>query len=396
MINIEKDEDILNLLPSLLFRTGTDGLVSWSNPAARAVFDANPSEEPINVRRRLSQEPERVASALDDCIKTRSSVRLDDLKYTDSKGVSGYWGFTLFPQLNEQDELSSVVWFGADITRRKEIERQLLQVQKMEAIGNLAAGIAHEINTPAQYIADNLVFLQKSFHDILHMVDKHAELTALCESDVIYPDLVREIRADGDKIELDYLREEAPEAVSQAIDGVEKITKIVTVMKDFVRPETQNKEVCDLNQIIKNSVTISGAEWKRFAELETELSSEPNEVSCIRGSMTQVFINLILNAAAAVGTVVREGRQSSGKIVISVARNDKTVTISVSDNGCGIPEENRDRIFDPFFTTKPVGQGTGQGLAMVYDVIVTKHKGRITFDSEVGKGTAFHVHLPLS
>jgi two-component system, NtrC family, sensor kinase len=393
---MEHNDDILNFLPSLLFRTGADGLVSWSNPAARAIFGANPNEESFDVRRQLSLEPERAASALDDCVETRHPIKLDDLRYTDANGVNGYLGFTLFPQLSAKEELLSVVWFGADITKRKEMERQLLQAQKMEAIGHLSAGIAHEINTPAQYIADNLNFLKKSFRDILHMMGKYAELAALCESDAVYPELVRAIRSVGDRLDVDYLEQEVPEAAVQAIDGVAQITKIVTAMKDFVRPETKNKELCNLNHLVQNSITISSAEWKRFAEVEADSSLELLEIYCIRGAMAQVFINLILNAADAIETVVREGRKSSGKIVISGERNDKSITISISDDGCGIPEENQGRIFDPFFTTKPVGRGTGQGLAVVYDVIVTKHQGRITFDSEPGKGTVFYLHLPLS
>jgi PAS domain S-box-containing protein len=275
-------------------------------------------------------------------------------------------------------QIISFVGVAQDITDRKHLEGQLSQAHKLESIGQLAAGVAHEINTPIQYVGDNIRFLETAYREVLPL----AELGRAIQG------------ATLDDIELDYLQEEVPKAVAQALAGVEQVASIVRAMKEFSHPGSEGKIAVDINRAMESTITVSRNEWKYVAEVRTDFDPCLPQVLCLPGELNQAFLNLIVNAAHAIADVVRDtGRQ--GTISISTHCNASWAEIRVADTGTGIPEPIRARIFDPFFTTKEVGKGTGQGLAIAHSVVVGKHQGTISFESAMGVGTTFLIRLPL-
>ena len=282
----------------------------------------------------------------------------------------------------------------AEIAERKRMETELLHAQKMESIGHLAAGIAHEINTPIQFIGDNLRFLKTSVSDMLELINRYEPLKKALNTDC--EALLEDIGRAEQDADLEYLREEMPKALDQSEEGVKRVSKIVLAMKEFSHPSSDDMTPTDINRAIETTATIARNEWKYVAELETCLDAALPLVPCLPGDINQVLLNLIVNAAHAIGEAFRRGEAIKGKITVSTRREGERVEIRVADNGPGIPEEYRRQIFTPFFTTKEVGKGTGQGLALCYNVVVKKHQGTIRFETEAGQGTVFIVRLPLS
>jgi PAS domain S-box-containing protein len=289
-----------------------------------------------------------------------------------------------------------------DLTERKRIERerqeleiQLRQAQKLESIGQLAAGIAHEINTPTQYIGDNTRFLKEAFTSVVQLLKQYQEAVKEAESGGVRGELLEKIAQAKEEQDLDFLLQEIPSAIDQSLEGIERVAKIVRAMKDFSHPNNAEKTAIDINHAIESTVTVTRNEWKYVANLETELDRNLPAVPCLPGEVNQVILNLIVNAAHAIGDAVR-GTEEKGLIRVTTTRVGEWVEIRVADTGTGIPEQARSRIFEPFFTTKEVGKGTGQGLAITRSVVVDKHGGTITFETEVGKGTTFIVRIPLS
>lgn len=280
-----------------------------------------------------------------------------------------------------------------DITVRKQLELHAAQSQKIEAIGTLAAGIAHEINTPAQYVSDNINFLDNSEKDLLAMIAQYRELKAAAEGQGWAADVLRKINELESAGDLEYLLNEIPVALRQAQDGINQISTIARAMKAFAHPGRIEMQQIDINKAIENIAVVSRNEWKYVAVLELQLGTDMPLIPCHVCEMNQVILNLIVNASHAIEEKVR-GTMNKGKIVIRTACDDDMV-IEVEDDGIGISPEIRARIFEPFFTTKKVGKGSGQGLAIVRSVVEGKHRGRIELDSEAGKGTKFIIHLPL-
>ncbi|MFH1813591.1 MAG: ATP-binding protein [Pseudomonadota bacterium] len=283
------------------------------------------------------------------------------------------------------------------LTDLRQAQSQLLQAQKMESIGQLAAGIAHEINTPTQYVADNIGFVDMASSSLMTLLDKTLKVVEAARAGQPSDGLVAEVDAAVKKTKLDYLRRQIPEALAQSKEGLEHVARIVSAMKEFSHPSNGGKELLDIREVINTTVTVARSEWKYVAELETRYADDLPQVSCLRDMIGQVILNLVVNAAHAVADTLQSGVREKGKIRIMVKRaGEQHIAISVADDGGGIPEAIRGRIFDPFFTTKPVGKGTGQGLAIVYSTVVDKHGGEIRCDSEVGRGTCFTIRLPLS
>ena len=292
--------------------------------------------------------------------------------------------------------------FMMDITKRKNAEEslktsevQLRQAQKMEAIGGLAAGIAHEINTPIQYIGDNTRFLKDSFRDIESLTKEYVKLLNAMKNGVVTDELVGESEAAIDKVDIDYLAEEIPLAIEQSLDGIERVANIVRAMKDFAHPDLGEKVETDINRAIESTILVSRNEWKYVAEVETDFDPDLPLIPCLPGEFNQVILNIIINAAHAIADACKDKKEVKGKIKISTRHCSDVAEISISDTGAGIPEEIRTRIFDPFFTTKEVGKGTGQGLAIAHSVVVEKHGGTISFESKIGEGTTIIIHLPV-
>ena len=279
-----------------------------------------------------------------------------------------------------------------DLTRRKALESQLALSRKMESIGQLAAGIAHELNSPIQYVADNTRFLKDSYEVLGRYVDRVEGLLDELSTEVRWQSRVEEIRSFQQEVDLDFVSEEVPAALEQSLYGAEVVTQIVAAMKDFSQLQCDHFKQADINLALKNTLTVCRSQWSSVAELETELADDLPLVDCLPAELNQVFLNLIANAAHAVG---QRWRPELGTIKIRSRYTNDRAIVEIIDNGHGIPEEIRHRIFDPFFTTKEVGKGTGQGLSVCHRIVVELHRGELTFDSRLNEGATFRVEIPL-
>ena len=286
------------------------------------------------------------------------------------------------------------IGLNQDVTDRKLLESQLAHAQKLESVGQLAAGIAHEINTPIQYIGDNIRFLTESFLELQTFQDKCLALLVSTPEGTTLAELMQQTQAAQDAADTEYLFEEIPKALAQSLDGVERVSQIVLAMKHFSHPGSKDKIRVDINRAIDSTITVARNEWKYLAEMVTDFDATLPLVSCLPGDFNQVVLNLIINASHAIADATRETGEK-GTITVSTRRDGDWVEIRIQDTGTGIPESARGRIFDPFFTTKEVGKGTGQGLSIAHSIIVEKHEGTIGFETEMGKGATFVIRLPL-
>lgn len=320
------------------------------------------------------------------------------------KQFSGQWKHVTKDGRNLDVEISShtMEFFGRkailvvaqDITERKLLEVELRHAQKLEAVGSLAAGIAHEINTPIQFVGDNTRFLQEAFGSLQRLVARYREMHEAVRSQAITPELMESVKLAEETEEADYLGKEVPAAIAQTLDGVDRVATIVRAMKDFAHSSHVEKSAADLNKALSNTLIVARNEIKYVADVETDLGEIPGVV-CNLGDINQVFLNLLVNAAHAIGDAVN-GTGRRGLITVRTRQEEDRIVIEIRDTGGGIPENIRGRIFDPFFTTKEVGRGTGQGLAIARSIVVDKHGGSLSFETEVGRGTAFYVRLPVN
>lgn len=288
-------------------------------------------------------------------------------------------------KINGEDRFIEIIF---DISKRKELERRLSLAQKLESIGNLSAGIAHEINTPIQYLSDNLMFLSEAFEEMSIALKKHKEICQLyskekCEESFLL----------WNKKDMDYLMEEVPSALFQSQDGVERITRIVQAMKRFSHPGMESKQMADINQALDNTAIICRNEWKYSADIVFDLATSLPLIPCFINDLNQVFLNILVNSAHSI-TSKMKGSDEKGIITIRTHFVRPWIIIEIEDTGEGIPEDILPKIFDPFFTTKEVGLGTGQGLTLCYSIITEKHGGTIEFSSELGTGTKCTIKLP--
>ncbi len=281
-----------------------------------------------------------------------------------------------------------------DITEERRRGRERAQTQKLESVGRLAAGVAHEINTPVQFVADSVHFVRGALTDFANVVTAYRALGAAVDGAAQAQDELMAARAAETAADLEYLLANAPDALDRAQEGLGRIASTVRAMKEFAYPDAQEKSLVDLNQSIRSTAIIAKHEYKYVAELTTELGDLPL-VLCHGGEINQVILNLIINAAHAIAAA-HPGGETQGSISIRTRQNAETVEIAIADTGTGIAVEARDKVFDPFFTTKEVGKGTGQGLSIARTVIVDKHGGTIHFDTELGVGTTFYLRLPLA
>jgi len=282
-----------------------------------------------------------------------------------------------------------------DCTERNLLREQLHQAQKLESVGQLAAGIAHEINTPIQYVGDNLQFLKDSFEDLKNLLTAYERMFREVKSNALNSESIQDVETAVRLSDAGYLLEEIPKAVEQSAEGIAHVSSLVSAMKEFSHPGTKEKIPLDLNHAIDCTITVARNEWKYVADLETDFDLSLPLIPCLPGEFNQVVLNLIVNAAHSIGDVIKTGGAEKGKIVVQTKNCLDCAEIRIQDTGAGIPENVRARIFDPFFTTKEIGKGTGQGLAIARSVIVDKHGGSIHFETEEGKGTTFIVRLPL-
>lgn len=260
---------------------------------------------------------------------------------------------------------------------------QLMQSEKLVSIGQLAAGVAHEINNPIGYLFSNFNTLKNYQASLFEILDAYRK----AERSIDSKEVLSGIHALCERLELDYLREDISALMRESEEGIVRVRKIVQDLKDFSHVDgPQEWQWTNLHQCINSTLNIINSEIKYKADVVKEYGQIP-DIECLSSQINQVIMNLVVNATHAI-------EEPRGRITIRTGSGDKDVWIEVSDTGCGIPKENLSRIFDPFFTTKPVGKGTGLGLSLSYG-IVQKHDGRIDVYSEVGKGTTFRVTLPI-
>ncbi len=276
--------------------------------------------------------------------------------------------------------------------QRQQVEQQLSQHHKMTALSQLANGIAHEINTPVQATLNNLSFLQEVFDDALDLINLQQQLVEAARQELPLQALIAACDKLAEDIDLPFVEQEVAQALSQSRDGAQQIGRIIRSMRVFATPDNPTPESYDLNKLIEDVVSVSRFHWHPVASLETELDDSLPQVEVFPGELHQALLNLLMNAAQAIEA---RGSTPPGLIRITTRRNGNLVEIAISDNGQGIAEEAKAHIFNPFFTTREVGQGSGQGLTLSHDIIVHKHQGALTFESQAGQGTTFILKLPL-
>jgi len=388
---------LISSLPTILIGLSKDNRIVLWNSKAEGVFGKNQSEVMGLPLRQcgIDWDWDKIAGGISESRTARQPTRVDDIRFQRSDGVERYLGMTINHINGDNNCILGSTMIGADITDRKKMETQLQQSQKMEAIGQLAAGIAHEINTPTQFVGDNTRFFQDASEDLIQIIREYENLIEKAKSDALTRELIAGAEKRIEDIDLAYLEEEIPVALQHTLKGVERITKIVQAMKIFSHPGMIAKEPTDINQEIEKSITITRNEWKYVARMETDFDPNLPDVPCFRAELNQVILNMIVNAAHAIAEANGDNSSQQGTIHIRTYHKDNWVKICISDTGAGIPENIRHKIFDLFFTTKGPGKGSGQGLAISHSVIVEKHKGTLDLESQEGQGTTFIIGLPL-
>lgn len=389
---------LIDLLPDYIYVKDTSSRFIIANKAVSALMGATP-DSVVGRTDRDFFPPDLAAGFQADerrVLETGRPLINKEETCVDAQGRPRLLLTTKVALQDPNGRISGIVGIGKDITEQRLIETQRSHAQKMESIGQLAAGIAHEINTPIQYIGDNIRFLRDAFHNCQALLDRlpgfFDDLAAGQDLDTVRA----RFREASEEADLAFLQREIPAALDQSLDGVGRVARIVHAMKEFSHPDSEEKLPADLNRAIESTVTVSRNEWKYVAEVVTDLDSALPPVPCYVGHFNQVMLNLIVNAAHAIAEKVGDGSSGKGRIRIATRRDGDWAEIRVEDDGAGIPEAIRHRIFEPFFTTKEVGKGTGQGLSTCHAIIVRKHGGHISFESEVGRGTVFTVRLPLA
>jgi len=359
-----------------LILAGEPGVIRFANPAAERLLGCALDDLIGSDLRRLIH-PEDVEVVL---APASAGPHVCRLRGPDAGPWNEYE--VVVEYVTEHDGSRSLILNARDVSERRRLELELRHAQKLESVGRLAAGIAHEINTPIQFVGDNVRFLEESFADVLTLVAAVRERFG--DSDARISELLRDI-------DVDFLLDEVPAAVRQTLEGIDRVATIVRAMKAFGHPGTEAKTLADLNEMVADTLVVAAGEVKYIADVETDLAELPL-VSCHVGDINQTLLNLVVNAAHAIEAAGR-GR---GTIRVTTRRDGDEVVIEVADTGTGVPPEVADRLFDPFFTTKEVGRGTGQGLSLARSLVVDRHQGSISFSTEIGVGTVFSVRLPIS
>ena len=390
---LTQNAQVLSSISSILIGVDAGGVVTTWNGAASVAFGMRTSEM---LGRQFTDcdipwDWEVVRAGIAECEEKQQPVRFGDMRYLTPDGKERFLGITLNPIHHYSDEPQGFLLLAADITQRRLLEGQLATAQKLESIGQLAAGIAHEINTPIQYVGDNLRFLQDGFQARQGVMLAYQD--AFREASPATQEAIRQAEEDADS---QYLAKEIPDAIRQAVEGIERVSHIVRAMKEFSHPGTAHKVAADLNRALDSTLTVAHNEWKYVADLVTDFDPDLPPVLCLPAELNQVFLNVIVNAAHAIGDVVGDGSKGKGTLTIHTRRQADHVEIRIGDTGTGMTEEVKARIFNPFFTTKEVGKGTGQGLAISHTVVVEKHGGSIAVETSPGQGTTFIIQLPIA
>jgi PAS domain S-box-containing protein len=390
-------EHLISSLPTILIGLNRENQIIHWNAVAEKVLET-PAADVMGLTLNqcgLEWDWNKISDGIAKSQAEGCNVRVDNIHYRNAHGEERYLGLTITPSNGKDSSILGLSIMGADITDRVKFEAQLHQSQKMEAIGQLAAGIAHEINTPTQFVGDNTRFLQDAFGDLIEACNLFKESTNAAKSGTLNEQHIQDLEKRFARLDIAYLEEEVPQAIQQTLKGIDRITHIVQAMKIFAHPGGDEKEPIDINKEIEKTITITRNEWKYVAELITDFDATLPTVPCHRAEFSQVILNLIINAAHAIADANGDHSSERGTIKISSTLDGNWAEIRISDTGHGIPQEIRHRVFDLFFTTKEPGRGTGQGLAIAHSVIVDKHSGKIEIETGQDRGTTFVIRLPV-
>lgn len=377
---------ILEHTAAAIIMVGSDGKVFRINHMANTLFGKETIQKGILFQSLFApSHHETIAAALQNPTEAEESLEVEALR-------DKSFAFPVEVSVSEVriDDIVRTIWICRDLTRRRALENEVRQAQKMEALGSLASGVAHEINTPVQFVSDNMRFLQDSFEDLIELVGKYQQAVKGLEA----PNkgaLLKDLAEAEEDTDLEFLKDDVPDSIEQSINGMKRIGQIVGAIKEFSHPGQSESSAVDLNQAIETTILVSKNQWKYVAELEKDLQDNLPLFEGSVGDVNQVLLNLIVNAAHA---IEEKDGTDLGTIKITTRSDEEGLVLIVQDSGCGISRENLDRIFDPFFTTKEAGKGTGQGLAITYNMM-KKLGGTVKVNSEVGAGTTFRLTIPL-
>jgi two-component system NtrC family sensor kinase len=369
--------------------------------------------KPIGILRRWTGSNTQYMQGVKAALTAGKSFHYED-QVMRRDGTSYWLGVTIRPLFDADGRLTHSVAVGADITAKRDelqkkqaLQHQLVEemqerermgielqlAQKLESVGRLAAGIAHEINTPIQYVGDSVHFLRSAYDDLNQLLDICRQAIHDLPQHPDHAEAKLAVAEAAARHDLDFIRTEVPKAFERTFDGVERVTNIVKAMKEFAHPDEKEHSPADLNHALQTTLLVASNEYKYLAKIVTDFAELP-PVTCNIGELNQVFLNLIVNAAHAIQDAGKD--VTAGRIHVSTTLDADTVLIRIGDNGCGVPAEHLTKLYDPFFTTKEVGRGTGQGLAITHSILVDKHGGDISVQSTVGQGTEFTLRLPIA
>ena len=392
---VQRENAVISSLADALLVLDQEGKVDTYNVSAQRLFGAEHS--PLETKNIIDLIPELGSfSALEDwehsaLERGSSGLTLQFSTFNDS-GTRYYEA--VFSRLVFDESLHYAAMIR-DITARTVMEQQLRQAQKLESIGQLAAGIAHEINTPIQYVSDNISFMKKASGHVLQANEMYRQIVSSC-CDENSKEQVEELEKMLKKAKFSFITEEIPKSIDQSLEGLGRVSKIVHAMKSFSHASEGHFSAANVKEALESTTTICRNEWKYVAKLNLDIAPDLPPVQLILDEFNQVILNLVVNAAHGIEEHSKKHSGAEfGLIDVSAKLEDGFLRIDVRDNGCGIPKEVQERVFEPFFTTKAVGKGTGQGLNIAYSVIVEKHKGRLELESREGEGACFTVFVPV-
>jgi two-component system NtrC family sensor kinase len=379
---------VLSSTDAAIVTMSLDGVITDWNPAATELYDYTRAEalgQPVTILSPGGAPDilEALAHVLEGVPASWEAVHL-------RRDGSTVETSLILSRIREQNGVASgVVGIARNIGEQKTREAEFHQESKLESLGRLSAGLAHEINSPIQFVGDNARFLEEAYEELIRVVGVYRGLLDT-SSPIGWMERQERVREAEASIDFDYLQKEIPSAVEQTLEGIERVSTIVRAMKTFSHPGHRQQVPADLNEAVAATVTVTRHQIREVADLKLELADLP-PVRCNIADLNQVFLNLIVNAADAI-----EETGQRGMITVTTAVDRGDVVVRISDTGGGIPDDVRPKIFDPFFTTKDVGRGSGQGLPLARGVVQEGHGGSLTVESVFGQGTTFAVRIPIN
>ncbi len=385
---------VLDSIPSAILCIDlNDHVIKWNQNAVNLFgIESSLAQKKNFLSLGLKWDWETILSSIVQSREGRRQIGVECVSFIKPNGELGYLRLNIAPLGLSGDSYTGTMLIVDDITDQKNLEKSLAQSRQLESFGQLAAGIAHEINSPLQYVKTNLTFAEDALSrlaPLLNSIENRAERISMSEQE--HAELV----ALAKKSKLSYINKELPPAIAQSVQGIDRMSEIIKTMRLLTHKGSRTLSTESVNTIIESSLEITRHQWKNEAEMKLMLDPELPLVKAHPGELSQVFINLVVNAAQAIEDAKKQFPDRRGEITVSTGSSHDGIFINIQDNGVGIPEKNLERIFNPFFTTKEVGRGTGQGLSIVHSIVVTKHCGRIDVVSKVGQGTTIRIWLPL-